>query len=68
MADATPFLQRHYESALVGLASKGRLDPQRHGHLPPHLWEALRVEMQTRWREATGEEYATLKIEAPTHD
>lgn len=69
MTDArTNSLRRTYEDALVGLASKGNLDPERHDFLPPHLWEALRLRLQAHWREATGEEHAILKIEAHTHD
>jgi hypothetical protein len=64
-------LRPSYEQACVSIAADGRLwrlgetPPRR---LEPHLWEALRVEMQRRWREATGEEHATLSVGDPTHD
>ena len=59
-------LRKSYDSAGVQLAADGRLsrlseNPPR--RLEPHLWEALRVEMQRRWREATGEEHAILTVE-----
>lgn len=57
-----------YENAAVSLAASGKYRSNRRpdDRLPPHLWEALRVEMQRRWREATGEEHAILKIKDPT--
>lgn len=36
--------------------------------LPPRLWEALRIELQSRYRDATGEEFAVLKIEGDGHE
>ena len=73
MAAETTLIKRlrpSYESACVGLAASGKLagleQPPR--RLEPHLWEALRVEMQRRWREATGEEHAILKVEDPADD
>ena len=35
--------------------------------LEPHLWEALRIELQARYRRATGEEFATLIVQE-NHD
>lgn len=60
-----------YENACVSLAVDGRLSrlsESRPRRLEPNLWEALRVELQRRWREATGEEHAILTVEDPTHD
>jgi hypothetical protein len=40
--------------------------PARHPglvRLPPRLWEPLRQQLQAIYRNATGEEMATLKIE-----
>lgn len=36
--------------------------------LPPRLWEALRLELQDRYRLATGEEFAVLIIEGDGHE
>ncbi len=33
--------------------------------LEPHLWEALRAELQRRYRRSTGETMAVLTIETP---
>lgn len=32
------------------------------GRLEPRLWEALRLELQDRYRRATGEEFAVLTV------
>lgn len=36
--------------------------------LEPHLWEALRIEMQKRLRRATGEPYAIVTFEMSPRD
>ena len=59
-------LRPSYENAVVAIAADGRLwrlDETPPRRLEPHLWEALRLEMQRRWREATGEEHAVLTVE-----
>lgn len=61
MADRAD-LKRVYEGCLVSIAAHGR-DALTGGpvdRLPPHLWEALRLELQRRYRNATGEEFAVL--------
>ena len=35
---------------------------RQNGRLEPRLWEALRIEFQSRYRLATGEEIAVLTI------
>lgn len=59
-------LKRVYENCLVGIAAHGvnALTGGPVDRLPPHLWERLRVELQRRYRNATGEEFATLVVEA----
>jgi hypothetical protein len=69
MSDMGIDLLRQVEEAAVSLAADAyfRHTPHRSRELlPPHLWEALRIEMQQRWREATGEQHAILRIEDPT--
>lgn len=62
----TGWLRNHYESARVSLAANGKLSMLSGQRLDPYLWEALRVEMQRRWREATGEEHAILTVNGAT--
>ncbi len=62
------WLRSTYENAQVSLAAKGKFDLiEGPGHyLPAHLWEPLRLELQRRWREATGEKHAILTVKDPT--
>lgn len=57
-------LEKVYEGCLVGMAAHGRnaLTGGPVERLPPHLWEALRLELQRRYRNATGEEFAVLDV------
>ena len=56
MSDLTAKL----EQIQVSLATKGKLDE----FLAPRLWEALRVNLQSLYRQATGETMAVLVVEA----
>lgn len=57
--------KRIVDAALVGVAAHGKnaLTGGPVNRLPPRLWEDLRVELQRRYRNATGEEFATLVVE-----
>ena len=58
-------LTRVYEKCLVSSAAHGKnaLTGGPIDRLPPHLWEPLRLELQRRYRNATGEEFAVLAVE-----
>lgn len=58
-------LGKIYEGCLVGIAAHGKnaLTGGPVDRLPPHLWEQLRLELQRRYRNATGEEFAVLIVE-----
>ena len=58
-------LERVLDGACVGKAAHGRnaLTGGPVDRLPPRLWEALRLELQRRYRNATGEEFAVLIVE-----
>ena len=49
------------DRASVGITADGRSLSS--GYLHPRLWEALRLELQTRYRRATGETMAVIAIE-----
>lgn len=59
-------LQRIGDNAHVGMAAHGKnaLTGGLVDRLPPRLWDALRVELQRRYRNATGEEFAVLAVES----
>lgn len=56
-------LSEQYKDIQVNLAMRGLSK----GHLPPQLWEDLRLRLQDIYRRATGEEFATLIIEDNEH-
>jgi hypothetical protein len=58
-------LQRIVDDAHVGMSAHGRnaLTGAPVERLPPRLWDALRIELQRRYRNATGEEFAVLAVE-----
>lgn len=58
--------QRIGDNAHVGMAAHGKnaLTGGPVDRLPPRLWEALRLELQRRYRNATGEEFAVLAVES----
>jgi hypothetical protein len=53
--------RKRLEDAWVSMAYNYHLHPQVN-RLPPRLWEALRLRLQGTYREATGEEHATLIV------
>lgn len=58
----TSRLMETYNDCMVSMASRGQLpNGQR---LPPYLWEDLRLKLQRIYRQATGEEFAVLSIDA----
>ena len=61
------YLRRSLDDAHVGMAAHGKnaLTGGPVDRLPPRLWEQLRVELQRRYRNATGEEFATLVVTTP---
>jgi hypothetical protein len=56
---ASEYLRDVFEGCQLSMATRGQLD----GYLSPHLWEQLRVRLQSIYRQATGEPTATLHVE-----
>jgi hypothetical protein len=57
-----PNLKEIHDDICVSLAAKGKLRENGIGYLEPRLWEELRLTLQRRYREATGEIHATLLV------
>lgn len=57
------------DDAHVSMSMRGRnaLTGGPVDRLPPRMWEALRLEMQARYRRATGEEFAVIVIHNDGH-
>ena len=57
-------LQEMADDAHVNMSVRGRnaLTGGPVDRLPPRLWEELRLALQERYRDATGEEYAVLTV------
>lgn len=64
--DAFRTMRKRMDEIAVRLAAYGKLHPA-DSRLPPRLWEDLRILLQQRYREATGEPHATLIIAADAH-
>lgn len=55
-------IQRIGDEASVKLSADDDYGTGSRDRLKPELWEALRLELQRRYRRATGEEFAVLTI------
>lgn len=63
--DKPGWLAKTLDDALVSFGA-GQHKLRDGEYLPPRLWEALRLELQRRYRLATGEEQAVLRVEQET--
>ena len=59
------YLKRSLDDAHVSMSAHGKnaLTGGPVDRLPPRLWNQLRIELQRRYRNATGEDQAILSVE-----